>query len=190
MLILAGVAINIIINGGLFDQANKAALETRGASVEEEAGLWKAEVVMVNRVGGTAMTPEEKIADLVKRKLLTTGEQEQLLTGGEYNGKSITIGSREIDFNVVTDSEFDNVNGVNKPKLLDGMIPIYYDNGDWKVAEEGNSGNQWYNYTQNDRQYANICTVADTNSHYRTDEVRNNYTNRRYDNNVCMDTKI
>lgn len=37
---------------------------------------------------------------------------------------------------------------VNKPELYDGMIPVYYDGGNWKIADNTNSevDNLWYNY--------------------------------------------
>ncbi|MCL2860125.1 MAG: hypothetical protein FWF46_06155 [Oscillospiraceae bacterium] len=57
--------------------------------------------------------------------------------------------------------EFDISNGVNKPELTAGMIPIYYDGTNWKIADETNKNNQWYDYSTTAKQYANICTVSD-----------------------------
>ena len=54
-----------------------------------------------------------------------------------------------------------NVSGscVNKPVLYDGMIPVYYNNGEWKIASKTNSdkGKLWYNYDES--RWANAVFV-------------------------------
>ena len=90
------------------------------------------------------------------------------------NGGYTVSGGNDTDLpggNTNSSEGFDMVNGVNKPKLTTGMIPIYYDGTNWKKADITNPGNQWYDYSITAKQYANICTVADANSHYRTDSV-------------------
>jgi hypothetical protein len=104
MLILAGVTISIIINGRLFEQAQTAALETRGGAVHDEAQVWKAEVATAYYANGDSRTAEEIIQDLFNRNLLTEQERDSLLTDGIYNNGSVLIGSQEIDFNI----SFDN----------------------------------------------------------------------------------
>ena len=39
---------------------------------------------------------------------------------------------------------------VNKPVLYEGMIPVYYDMGEWKIASKSNSDRDklWYNYDE------------------------------------------
>ena len=48
---------------------------------------------------------------------------------------------------------------VNKPVLSDGMIPVYYDEGDWKIADRTNSESRriWYNYGES--KWANVVFV-------------------------------
>ena len=48
---------------------------------------------------------------------------------------------------------------VNKPELSDGMIPVYYDNDEWKIADVTNSNKNsiWYNYEES--KWANIVYV-------------------------------
>ena len=48
---------------------------------------------------------------------------------------------------------------LNKPILYDGMIPVYYDNGNWKIADKNNgtSSKLWYNY--NESKWANVVFV-------------------------------
>ena len=48
---------------------------------------------------------------------------------------------------------------VNKPVLEDGMIPVYYDEGDWKIASatNGDESKLWYNY--GDSRWANVVIV-------------------------------
>ena len=48
---------------------------------------------------------------------------------------------------------------VNKPELYDGMIPVYYDNGDFKIADStnGDAERVWYNYGES--RWANAVFV-------------------------------
>jgi len=48
---------------------------------------------------------------------------------------------------------------VNKPELYDNMLAVYYDEGDWKLAEKTNSDvdKLWYNYGES--QWANSVVV-------------------------------
>lgn len=48
---------------------------------------------------------------------------------------------------------------VNKPELYDGMIPVYYDMGEWKIADatNGNINHTWYNYGE--ARWANAVIV-------------------------------
>ena len=51
---------------------------------------------------------------------------------------------------------------VNKPELYEGMIPVYYDMGEWKIADKNNSkeNNIWYNYGES--RWANAVIVNDS----------------------------
>jgi hypothetical protein len=48
---------------------------------------------------------------------------------------------------------------LNKPVLYDGMIPVYYDGGNWKIADKnnGNASRIWYNYSES--KWANAVFV-------------------------------
>ena len=48
---------------------------------------------------------------------------------------------------------------VNKPELYDGMIPVYYSEGEWRVADKTNSSQSklWYNYGES--RWANAVIV-------------------------------
>ena len=50
---------------------------------------------------------------------------------------------------------------VNEPKIIEGMIAVYYDNG-WKKANTNNSGNNWYDYSVGTKKWANVVTVKET----------------------------
>ena len=103
MLILAAITISIAINGGLFGQANKAADEVRGTALEKEMLVWKTEKKTADRVGLNTMSAESKIDELVEKELLTPEERDELITDEVYNGSSITIGGKTIDFNTSGD---------------------------------------------------------------------------------------
>ena len=95
LLILAAVSIATLTGeNGILTQANKAKVETRGASVEEECSLWKINQEMDNKTTeGTAQTLDELLNSLEERNLITVEEKEIIKDTGE-----ITIGSRTIDF--------------------------------------------------------------------------------------------
>lgn len=58
---------------------------------------------------------------------------------------------------------------VNKPELYDGMLPVYYDMGDWKIADNTNSDvdSKWYDY--GDSRWANAVFV--NNDKYKDSKV-------------------
>ncbi len=95
LLILAAVSIATLTGeNGILTQANKAKVETRGASVEEECRLWKANQEMDKQTTeGTAQTLDELLNSLENRNLITAEERATIKETGE-----ITIGSRTINF--------------------------------------------------------------------------------------------
>ncbi len=95
LLILAAVSIATLTGeNGILSQANKAKVETRGASVEEECNLWKTNKKMDSQTAqGTAQTLEGLLESLEERNLITAKEKETIKETGE-----ITIGSRTINF--------------------------------------------------------------------------------------------
>lgn len=62
--------------------------------------------------------------------------------------------------------------GANAPVLADGMIPVYYDNGVWKKADQENmkKANQWYDYDS--KMWANAVMVSSsTRSTYKSADL-------------------
>ena len=51
--------------------------------------------------------------------------------------------------------------GVNKPSMTAGMIPVYFDEktSTWKKADSNNTDNNWYSYDSVDKKWANVVTV-------------------------------
>ncbi len=98
LLILAAVSIATLTGeNGILSQANKAKIETRGASVEEECNLWKINQEMDNKTTEeTAQTLQELLDSLEERNLITAEEKETIKETGE-----ITIGSKTINFEKV-----------------------------------------------------------------------------------------
>ena len=98
LLILAGVALSALSgNNSILTRASSAKVETRGATVEEQARLWQAEKVkyeMMTGVGQTAEAPEDLetlLARLEEENLLDHEEVETIIETGE-----ITIGTNSI----------------------------------------------------------------------------------------------
>jgi len=93
------------------------------------------------------------------------------IDGKEEQDKYAFRGLATVD-NEIT--PFDSINGVNRPGLETGMIPIYYDGTTWRKADIKNTNNEWYDYSTTAKKYANICTVSDATNAvkgYRTAPV-------------------
>ena len=67
--------------------------------------------------------------------------------------------------NIPTEPEWDSIGKVNRPELVEGMIPVYYENGVWKKADTTNEDEtkKWYSYTEENKQWANVVTVESSN---------------------------
>ena len=71
LLILAGVTISLVLGeNGIIGQAKIAGEESRGASVEEQVGIWKTDIEMTKYTGGTSETLPEILQRLKKENLL------------------------------------------------------------------------------------------------------------------------
>ena len=76
--------------------------------------------------------------------------------------------------NIPTEPEWDSIGKVNRPELVEGMIPVYYENGVWKKADTTNENEamKWYSYTEENKQWANVVTVESSNlSKYANAEI-------------------
>ena len=105
LLILAAVSIGMLTGeNGLITRAQDAAEETRGASVEEERDLWKANQYLDEYASSSSESLQALIDRLVDQGLLKENEKDQIL-GNEEKGieatGQVTIGSRTIVFGTV-----------------------------------------------------------------------------------------
>ncbi len=81
-------------------------------------------------------------------------------------GKVVATKLRVISeiYNPVKCSELESYDGeANPPELVDGMIPVVYDESStsWVKADVSNAGNSWYNY--DNQMWANAVTVTSAN---------------------------
>ena len=76
---------------------------------------------------------------------------------------------------------FDKEAKINKPKIEDGMIPVKYDknNKKWLKADEQNNGKDWFDYSKENKRWANIVTVKES--------VREKYKNAEVGTEISMD---
>jgi hypothetical protein len=110
MLILAGLVLNMTLEGGIFAQTEMAVELTRISQLQEEISKWKQEEKIKGKVSSDTRTVEEKIIDemdkLIEEKLLTETEKQQILNAGKTGTegykieKNIGGNKREIDFNI------------------------------------------------------------------------------------------
>ena len=102
LIILAGVTINMVVgDNGIISKSKYAKEETRGARVEEERDLWKANQELDEYGNPNSESLTEIIDRLVSQGLLNENEKDQILGNEEKEieatGK-VTIGSRTIVF--------------------------------------------------------------------------------------------
>ena len=72
----------------------------------------------------------------------------------------------------VSDDLYDVSKGVNKPILLDGMVPVRNVNGKWLVTNE--TDERWYDYSAENKVWANVMLLDEiTVNGYTNEEVRN-----------------
>ena len=133
LLILAGVSIATLTGeNGILTRANDAKVETRGAAVEEEKDLWKANKLANEYSNGDV----ETLSELLERigpngsKLLTQEEVDEIQETGQTE-----IGSRTIVFGMTIGDIYDD--------NLIGQKVNYESNGqsDWIIFGKDSSGN-------------------------------------------------
>ncbi len=63
-----------------------------------------------------------------------------------------------------------NNSNVNIPNLKEGMIPVKWNatNKTWEVADKSNTGNDWYDYSIENKKWANVVTVKENCSNGKT----------------------
>ena len=133
LLILAGVSIATLTGeNGILTRANDAKVETRGAAVEEEKDLWKANKLANEYSNGDV----ETLTELLERigpngsKLLTQEEVDEIKETGQTE-----IGSRTIVFGMTIGNIYDD--------NLIGQKVTYESNGqsNWIIFGKDESGN-------------------------------------------------
>lgn len=82
------------------------------------------------------------------------------------------------DQSVITKAEYDEKKGVNKPVLMDGMLPVKYDGSNWVIIDKNDE--EWYDYSTNSQggpvRYANVMLMDDT---ILRDTIGREYTNEQ-----------
>ena len=63
-----------------------------------------------------------------------------------------------------------NNSNVNIPNLKEGMIPVKWNatSKTWEVADKNNTGNDWYDYSTENKKWANVVTVKENCSNGKT----------------------
>jgi hypothetical protein len=126
MLILAAVVIAIVVDGGLFEQADKAAEKTKQAMIKEQLAIWKAEQLSEKYSSVSGRSFADFLDDLVEQNIITQPERDAIWTDVTEEDGIVSIGGEEIDFNPVTEIEADvtaptatlsysNTNATNAP---------------------------------------------------------------------------
>ena len=133
-----------------------------------ELVIWISETCTENDI--TSCTESQDQSGVLGETI--SGKVQILLHGN--NKRTLT---RIIGTALTCDKTYDD-SGANSPALVDGLIPVKYDeeNNTWVKADATNKKTSWYNYS--DKRWANAVLVGDnTNSNYSTSNtIRATYT--------------
>ena len=157
MLILAGVAISVLVDGdGLFTKTRTAAEEYKSAADEEAAQVsdWIAQIDeylsgVPSNPGGGDDEEEEPGDDVVVDQPIDSATL-AAMTNGSWNGT------------------------VNTPKLATGMTAVYWDNGvetELTAEDTEEEWNNWYSYTA---QTGSTATAGSGTSKWANAVTKNN----------------
>ena len=109
--------------------------------------------------------------------LILVGVTIAMLTGSNgilkqaQNAKIETKKATEKENNDLLEIERISSNSIaNVPDLKEGMIPVKWDSDEktWKIAEKSNVNNDWYDYSEDNKKWANVVTVKESCSNGKT----------------------
>lgn len=107
--------------------------------------------------------------DSVVRSYVVNYETADVILVEPYYLSDIRVYTKEDMLDVYTQNgvivagEYDKLKGVNKPILMDGMLPIIYNGSSWVVASKDDQ--HWYDYSVTSSgpiRYANVMLLDDT----------------------------
>jgi len=77
---------------------------------------------------------------------------------------------------ITSEAEYDEEKGVNKPIVLNGMLPVVYDGSNWVVVSKDDK--EWYDYSADSTggplRYANVMLMDDTSLKNSAGEILSN----------------
>ena len=109
--------------------------------------------------------------------LILAGVSIAMLTGNNgiltqaKNAKQETLEAAQKEKEDLLELEMITSNSkVNIPNLKEGMIPVKWNATDktWEVADKNNTGNDWYDYSTENKKWANVVTVKENCSNGKT----------------------
>ena len=164
LLILAGISIQAITNTGIFEQAENAKRASEIASIKEKISLDIYEKQLTPPLGsiteGELIEILGKYFDDVPETLPEDLSTLTLTTKSEYGNYSIKVsdvytgGTAEDTRTLLADGSWDGT--VNRPKLMEGMTGIYWDDSGNEVEVTAQNQDNWYDY--NNQKWANAKT--------------------------------
>jgi len=123
MLILVSVSVTLVVNSGLFGQAQTAVEETRGAQVDEAASIWRVEAMFMDEED-IDESRYNRVWELYRAGQINADQREALI-----NGEIIEIGSRDNIHFRVDDGTPPGGGSANIPSNLAVGDFVQFDNG-------------------------------------------------------------
>ncbi len=99
-------------------------------------------------------------------KLTNNGETEETVTiygRCGLSNKELALNERESKIESTYVYTYRDQSGANRPNLVEGLIPVYYEDGNWKKAD---LNKKWYDY--NNQEWANAVTVKESGDKTRS----------------------
>ncbi len=155
LIILAGVSINLVLGeNGLFTKAKNAAKDMEIASLKEQIGT-ELLSMQIESEGNNFVIEKSDVEKVLGKYGEVKKNADEIITGLIPTGKDYEIPFSELWEGETTNS-YNEKKHVNVPKLVEGMIPIKYndDESKWEICSENDS--DWYNYDANQKEWANV----------------------------------
>ena len=117
---------------------------------------------------GTVVAGKENYSETYRFRMWIDEEADKVVNGSwKYNGKSFSVRVNVYAQNgeLLEPGEpaiYKDASGANSPDLVEGLIPVYYRNGEWRKAD---LYKDWYDYDI--QEWANAVTVKETGTKTR-----------------------
>ena len=159
LLILAGISISALTKQGIFGKAQQAKQESEIAKIKEDINLEVYEKSLNNTGNVSAQELKAILEKYGTLRYQDDGTMVGLTTEKGYDillSEIFPEGKLEYEKGLIADGRWNSDKKVNSPKLMEGMIGVYWDSTGKEVEVTADNQDNWYDY--NNQKWANAIT--------------------------------